>query len=151
MPEAEKKGGPAAVRDVIERYNRAWAAHDVEAILALHTDDSVFENHTSGGLGVGKAAIRRIVEGVFATFADIAFSARRTYFGDDFAVVEWTATATFAKPIVRDGVTLAPTGGEIAWNGVDVIPLVGGLVARKDVYVDTLSYLAAIGARAEAR
>ena len=146
MPEAEKKGGPAAVRDLIERYNRAWADHDVDAILSLHTDDSVFENHTSGGLGVGKAAIRGIVEGVFATFPDIAFTARRQYFGDDFAVVEWTATATFAKPIVRNGVTLAPTGKPIAWNGVDVIPLAGGRVARKDVYVDTLSYLAAIGA-----
>ena len=151
MAEAEGKGGPDAVRDLMERYSRAWADHDVAAILALHTDDSVFENHTSGGLGRGKPAIRAILEGVFATFPDIAFAPRRQYFGDDFAVVEWTATATFSRPIVRDGVTLAPTGRPIAWNGVDVMPVAGGLVARKDVYVDTLSYLAAIGARTTAR
>ena len=151
MAEAEGKGGPDSVRGLIERYNRAWGDHDVEAILALHTDASVFQNHTSGGLGVGKAAIRAILEAVFDTFPDIAFTARRAYFGEDFAVVEWTATATFDRPIVRAGVTLAPKGKPISWNGVDVIPVAGGLVARKDVYVDTLSYLAAIGARETAR
>jgi ketosteroid isomerase-like protein len=31
---------------VIARYNDAWNRHDVDAILALHTEDSVFENHT---------------------------------------------------------------------------------------------------------
>lgn len=135
----------ASVRETIARYNRAWNTHDVEAILAMHTDDSVFENHTSGGKGAGKAEIRRIVEGVFATFPDLVFSGRREYFGEGFAVQEWTATATFDRPIVRNGVTLKPTGGKVSWNGVDVIPVVGGKVARKDVYVDSLTYLGQIG------
>lgn len=138
--------GRDEVRALIARYNRAWADHDVEAIVALHTDDSVFENHTSGGKGTGKAEIRRIVEGVFATFPDIAFTARREYYGDDFAAIEWTATATFNFPIVRQGATLHPTGERLTWNGVDIIPVAGGKVARKDVYVDSLSYLRQIGA-----
>jgi steroid delta-isomerase-like uncharacterized protein len=142
----QQVSGAAAVRDVIARYNRAWGEHDIDAILALHTEDSVFQNHTSGGLGKGKAEIRKIVEGVFATFPDIQFSARRDYYGDDFAVVEWTATATFARPITRNGITLAPTGKPISWNGVDVIPVRDGLVARKDVYVDSATYLKGIGA-----
>ena len=43
---------------VIDAYNAAWNRHDVDAIVAMHTEDSVFENHTSGGRAVGKAAIR---------------------------------------------------------------------------------------------
>ncbi len=50
---------------VIEAYNDAWNRHDVDAIVAMHTEDSVFRNHTSGGEAVGRAAIRRIVAGVF--------------------------------------------------------------------------------------
>jgi predicted ester cyclase len=55
----------------------------------MHPDDSVFENHTSGGRGVGKDAIRQILKGVFATFPDLRFEARRTFvrgtshFGDN--------------------------------------------------------------------
>jgi hypothetical protein len=56
---------------VIARYNDAWNRHDVDAILAMHTEDSVFENHTSGGKGVGKIEIRKILEGIFATFPDL--------------------------------------------------------------------------------
>ncbi|MBZ0229254.1 MAG: nuclear transport factor 2 family protein [Bauldia sp.] len=98
MPDTDRLVGAKGVRAVIARYNQAWADHDLDAIMALHTEDSVFENHTSGGLGIGREQIRKIIEGVFATFPDIAFSARRQYFGEDFAVQEWTATATFARP-----------------------------------------------------
>jgi steroid delta-isomerase-like uncharacterized protein len=92
----------------IARYNDAWNRHDVEAILAMHTDDSVFENHTSGGKGVGKAEIRKIVEGIFATFPDLRFDGRRTYVRDDLVVQEWTATATHSTAITRGGKTYPP-------------------------------------------
>jgi hypothetical protein len=32
----------------IERYDRAWNEQDVDAIMAMHTPDMVFENHTRG-------------------------------------------------------------------------------------------------------
>ena len=36
------------LRALIDRYNDAWNAHDVDAICALHAPDMVFENHTAG-------------------------------------------------------------------------------------------------------
>ena len=130
---------------VIAAYGAAWNSHDIEAILAMHTDDSVFENHTSGGKGVGKEAIRGILKGVFATFPDIRFDARRTYVRDGLVTQEWTATATLASPMTRGSTTVQPTGKPVSWNGVDVIPFVGNLVARKDVYVDSMGFLRALG------
>jgi steroid delta-isomerase-like uncharacterized protein len=130
---------------VIARYNEAWNNHDIEAILAMHTDDSVFENHTSGGRGVGKAEIRSILEAVFSTFPDLRFEGRRLYVREDLVVQEWTATATHTKPIARSGRTYPPSGKTISWNGMDVIPMRGGLVVRKDVYADSISYLRQIG------
>lgn len=134
-----------ALEKVIAAYGEAWNRHDVEAILARHTEDSVFENHTSGGQAVGKAAIREILKAVFATFPDIRFDARRTYVRDGLVTQEWTATATLAIPYTSDGVTVQPTGKKVSWNGVDVIPFTGDLVARKDVYVDSMGFLRALG------
>jgi steroid delta-isomerase-like uncharacterized protein len=130
---------------VIAAYGEAWNTHDIETILAMHTDDSVFENHTSGGRGVGKAAIREILKGVFATFPDIRFDARRTYVRDGLVTQEWTATATLAVPYTRGTTTVQPTGSKISWEGVDVMPFAGTLVARKDVYVDSMGLLRALG------
>ena len=130
---------------VIAAYGDAWNSHNVEAILAMHTEDSVFENHTSGGVGVGKVAIREILKGVFAAFPDIRFDARRTYVQDGMVTQEWTATGTLAIPYTKGTTTVQPTGKKVSWNGVDVIPFAGHLVARKDVYVDSVGFLRAIG------
>ena len=133
------------LEEVISAYGDAWNRHDVEAILAMHTEDSVFENHTSGGKGVGKAAIREILKGVFTTFPDIRFDARRTYVRDGVVTQEWTASATLAVPFTRGATTVQLTGRRVSWNGVDVIPFSGHLVARKDVYADSMSFLRALG------
>ena len=130
---------------VIAAYGAAWNSHDVDAILAMHTEDSVFENHTSGGKGVGKAAIREILIGVFAAFPDIRFEARRTYVRDDVVTQEWTASGTLSVPYTRGAAIVQPTGRKVSWKGVDVIPFAGNLVARKDVYVDSMEFLKALG------
>ena len=132
-------------RALIDRYADAWNRHDVDAILALHTEDAVFENHTSGGIASGKAELRKLIEGVFSTFPDLRFSPRRTYLSEAVAVVEWTATATHANPITRGEQTLPASGKTLSWDGMDVMPLRDGLVARKDVYVDSISFLRQIG------
>ncbi len=130
---------------VIAAYGEAWNSHDVDAILAMHTEDSVFENHTSGGKGVGKAAIREVLLGVFSAFPDIRFEARRTYVRDDVVTQEWTASGTLAVPYSRGSTTVQPTGRRVSWKGVDVIPFAGTLDARQDVYEDSFSFRTARG------
>jgi steroid delta-isomerase-like uncharacterized protein len=132
---------------VIAAYGDAWNSHNVDAILAMHTEDSVFENHTSGGKGVGKDAIREILNGIFAAFPDIHFDAHRTYVRDGLVTQEWTATGTLARPYTKGSMTVQPTGRMVSWSGVDVIPFAGKLVARKDVYVDSMNLLRALGFR----
>ncbi|HEY6728753.1 MAG TPA: nuclear transport factor 2 family protein [Polyangiaceae bacterium] len=134
-----------ATQTIVERYTDAWNRHDVSAILALHTEDASFENHTSGGAAVGKAELRKLIDQVFASFADLRFTTRRAYFAENVAIVEWTATATHAQPIARGTRTFAPTGKTLAWNGVDVLPIRDGLIARKDVYADSVSFLKQLG------
>lgn len=135
------------LREAIARYNDAWNRHDGAAIVAMHTPDSVFCNHTfGGGEVIGREAIGALVEGVFRTFPDLHLTIRRQYLGADFVTQEWSATATHGAPVHYDGRVLLPTGRIIAWNGVDVLPFRDGLVARKDVYTDTLGFLRQLGA-----
>ena len=133
------------LQEFIDRYNAAWNDHDVEAIVSMHTDDSVFENHVTGDVNVGRDQIARAISGIFAVFPDLAFEARRAYIRDDLVVQEWTARGTHEGTMTRSGMEVAPTGKKVEYRGMDVIPIREGLVARKDVYSDSVTLLRQLG------
>ena len=91
------------LQDFIDRYNAAWNAHDVDAIVSMHTEDSVFENHVTGDVNVGREAIGRAITGIFSVFPDLAFETRRAYVREDLVVQEWTATGTHEGTMTRSG------------------------------------------------
>lgn len=111
-----------AARTLIDAYNDAWNTQDLDAVMSMHTADTVFENHTAGDLAEGLDAVRAHIGGIFARSPSLRFRGRRLYVAADFVVSEWTATTT------RDD------GATIEWDGVDVFPLRDGKIARKDVY-----------------
>ena len=127
-------------RDLIEHYNAAWNARDVEAIVAFHTPDVVFENHTAGELAVGDE-VRDHIAGIFETWPDLAFRTRRLHTGPDHAVCEWIATATHSRTMRRGDLVAEPTGRRVSWRGVDVFTIHGDRIARKDVYSDSVTIL----------
>jgi steroid delta-isomerase-like uncharacterized protein len=129
---------------VIDRYNAAWNAHDVGAIVALHAPDMVFENHTAGERAQGEA-VQAHIAAIFAAWPDLTFATRRLYVRDDLVVQEWTATATHTSELRRGDLVAPPSGRRIEWKGMDVIPFRDGLVARKDVYSDSVSLLRQVG------
>ena len=109
------------LEQAIERYNEAWNAHDVEAIVSFHAPGMVFENHTAGDRVEG-AAVGPYIAGIFERNPDLQFTGRWMYARDGLVVSEWTATATN-----RDG-------QRVEWDGIDVFPFESGLIQRKDVY-----------------
>ncbi len=112
----------AALEELIARYNDAWNAHDVDAIVDLHAPRMVFENHTAGERAEGDA-VREHIATIFQNWPDLTFSSRRLYARDGLVVSEWTATATRPE-----------TGEQLEWDGVDVFPFENGKIVRKDVY-----------------
>jgi ketosteroid isomerase-like protein len=111
----------AELEQTIERYNQAWNAQDLDAIVSFHAAGMVFENHTAGERAEG-AAVRDHIGAIFANWPDLAFRGRRLYARDGLVVSEWTATATDSD------------GRRLEWDGIDVFPFEGGLILRKDVY-----------------
>ena len=133
------------LQDFIDRYNDAWNDHDVETIVSMHTDDSVFENHVTGDVNVGREQIARAIQGIFSVFPDLRFETRRAYIREDLVVQEWTARGTHEGTMTRSGIELPPTGRKVDYKGMDVIPIRDGLVARKDVYSDSVTLLRQLG------
>jgi steroid delta-isomerase-like uncharacterized protein len=111
----------AALEQTIERYNDAWNAHDVDAIVEFHAAGMVFENHTAGER-VEADQVRSHIARIFENWPDLAFRGRRLYAREGLVVSEWTATATDSA------------GRRLEWDGVDVFPFRDGLILRKDVY-----------------
>jgi len=138
------KSSPDDLEQAITRYNEAWNDHDLDAIMAMHAPDMVFENHTAGEAAEGEA-VREHVASIFETWPDIHFESRRLYVRDGLVVQEWTATATHARAMRRGELEAEPTGERVEWRGVDVIPFEHGLVKRKDVYSDSVSILRQVG------
>jgi steroid delta-isomerase-like uncharacterized protein len=134
----------SALEDVIGRYNEAWNAHDLDAIMDMHAPDMVFENHTAGESAQGEE-VRGHIGAIFETWPDIRFETRRAYVRDGLVVQEWTATATHENEMRRGELVAEPTGKTISWKGLDVIPFEDGLVKRKDVYSDSVSILGQLG------
>ena len=108
-------------RELIERYNAAWNAHDLDAAVAMHAPDIVFHNWSTDERAEGADAVREHVAEILRNWTDIQFRSRRLYARDGLVVSEWTARAT------RDGKTLE-------WDGIDVFPIEDGKIKRKDVY-----------------
>jgi steroid delta-isomerase-like uncharacterized protein len=132
------------LEEAIGRYNEAWNAHDLDAIVSMHAPDMVFHNHTAGESASGEE-VRSHIGAIFETWPDIAFSTRRLYVRDSLVVQEWTAKATHANTMRRGDLVAEPTGRTIEWDGLDVIPYENGLVKRKDVYSDSVSILRQLG------
>lgn len=108
----------------VERFNDAFNAHDLDAVMAAMTDDCVFES-TSPPLGerhVGQAAVRAAWEGFFASSPTAHFDTEEMIVDGDRLVARWVYSWN-------------DDSGHGRVRGVDVIRVRDGKVAEKLAYV----------------
>jgi ketosteroid isomerase-like protein len=116
------------IQELAVQYGKAWAKHDLDAVMALHTEDTIFHVHgDNGAAATGSAAVREAIGAVLARSPDLRFERRRVYFGEAHFVSEYVMSGTV-------------DGKPFACDGVDVIVVRDGRVSRKDTYVDSLVY-----------
>jgi ketosteroid isomerase-like protein len=113
-------------RQVIERFNIAFNGHDTDAVMALMTDDCIFENTgpaPDGTRYTGQAAVRSFWETFFHANPDARFAMEEMITCGDRCVVRW-----------RYDWGSGATGVEHV-RGVDVFRVRDGKVAEKLSYV----------------
>jgi uncharacterized protein (TIGR02246 family) len=137
---------PTGIRELAERYGEAWNSQDLDAIMDLHTDDSVFVAHAAGTPPAeGKQAVREAFAGYLALLPDINFAERALHVGDDHWVLESIMSGTVAGSIEVDGESLGQGGARVEVDCVDVIEVRDGLVASKQTYIDSLAMQGQLG------
>ena len=112
--------------DVLARFSAAFGSGDVDAIMALMTDDCVFESTGPAPDGVrheGALAVRAVWEELFGETKDAQFTEEESFVAGDRGVLRWRFTWT-----EDDG-----SPGQV--RGVDVIRFRDGKVAEKLSYV----------------
>ena len=107
----------------VDRFNTVWNGHDLDGIVAMMTDDVVFEASFGkdpwGTRAVGKAAARELVAEILHRIPDVRWDETRHFVCPELAVVEWVTTGT-------------PRGGtRFEVYGCDVLALRDGKIAAK--------------------
>ena len=116
----------AATIATVEAFNDALNRHDVDAVMALMTDDCIFENTypaPDGERYEGQAAVRAFWESFFASSPHAHFETEDSFASGDRCVVRWRY-----RWVDQDG-----KQGHI--RGVDVFRVRDGKVAEKLAYV----------------
>jgi ketosteroid isomerase-like protein len=110
----------------VERFNTVWNGHDIDGILAMMTDDVIFEASFGkdpwGARVVGKPALRKFLEEMIARIPDVRWDEIRHYASPDQVTVEWLTSGT-------------PKGGTAyKVEGCDILTIRDGQIAAKRSY-----------------
>jgi ketosteroid isomerase-like protein len=123
---AQSAGAPeAGALEVVTKFNEAFGRADVDAVMALMTDDCVFDNTyppPDGELFRGRDQVRRFWEGFFASTESPRFETEEIFAAGDRVVSRW-----------RYSWGEGASGGHV--RGADLFLVRDGKVAEKRSYV----------------
>ncbi len=112
--------------EVIGKFNEAFNRHDVPAVMALMTEDCIFDNTyppPDGERFEGQEAVRRFWEEFFRSSPDAVFKSEEMITLGDRCVIRWRYDWT------------GKDGSSEHIRGVDVLRVRDGKVAEKLAYV----------------
>ena len=112
--------------ELLDRFADAWNRHDLDALMAMMTDDCVFAasagNDVDGQRSQGKQAVRAAYAAVFEQFPDAHWGNAKHFVAGDRGVSEWTFTGTRSD------------GARVEVNGCDLFTFRDGRIAVKNSY-----------------
>ena len=112
--------------DVLEEMVDGFNSHHLDAIIALFTDDCIFESPRGpdpwGRRFEGRAAVREGLESRFTTIPDVHYGDSRHFVSGDRGASEWTLTGTTVE------------GQKLAVRGCDLWTFRDDRIVVKDSY-----------------
>ncbi len=111
---------------VVERFNEAFLRHDIEATMAMMTDDCIFENTfpaPDGSRCSGQMEVRQEFTTFFENSPNAVFELEEQFSAGDRCIVRW-----IYRWNSEDG-----TPGHV--RGVDIFKVRDGKVVEKLAYV----------------
>jgi predicted ester cyclase len=139
---------PEHAGDWFERFKAGWNSHDAEQLLALATEEVVWEDpFTPEGALHGKEAVREWLRSTWTAMPDLEFE----WVGEPFVSLDgtqlacaWRGVGHFTGPLDPPG--FRPTGGRVEMSGVDIHEFEGDLVRHVVTLTDAMAVGRQIGA-----
>lgn len=143
MAVSETAPGPVDLefaRDFYERFAEAWNSHEQEALLAMMTEDIVYEDSAWPRPMRGHAEVREFLDSMWRAFPDLRFE-----FVDDLillhpsrpmAAAYWRGGGTNTGRIDPPG--FAPTNKQIEFESMDLHEYRDGKLCRLWIVFDMM-------------
>jgi len=143
MTQLNMKGEGAAVEgtDVIRDYAAAWCSHDVNSLLAVFTNDCIFEDVTLGVTNRGKEELKAFAETFFRFAPDLRLEVAHSAIGREFAACEWVFSGTQRMEFMGK----PANGKRWSFRGVSFIELADGKIKRLSDYWNLSAFLEQLG------
>src|SRR5215813_10313445 len=141
-----------AMEQVLEEWATAWSSHDTEKLLALFTDDCIYEDVTFSTVNRGREALRAFANGTFAVVPDFTVELTSRFAAETWGVLEWVISGTHQRQLARDAshwqALLRDTGGNHLRTARRQDPALLRLLGCRDVHEAGRSAACTIRARA---
>jgi steroid delta-isomerase-like uncharacterized protein len=134
-------------RDFADRWQKAWNSHDPAEVVALCTEDVIWDDPLTESPERGRAAVTEYLLAVWRAFPDLEFTWPEgpfASFDGTKLALHWRVTGTMLGPMDPPG--FAPTGRRIELEGVDLLELRDGLTCAYTGFFDARGVAQQIGA-----
>jgi steroid delta-isomerase-like uncharacterized protein len=129
------------LEQMLDDWATAWSSHDPERVLALFTDDCVFEDVTFGVVTRSKDELRGFANGAFAAVPDLKFELTSRFAAGQWAAIEWIMSGTHKG----DFPGMPATGKRISVRGSSIFELEAGKIRRESDYWDAATFMRQVG------
>jgi steroid delta-isomerase-like uncharacterized protein len=127
---------------MLDDWAAAWSSHDPERVLALFTNDCVFEDVPFGVVTRGKEELRSFANGAFAAVPDFKFELTSRFAADQRAAIEWVMSGTHKG----DFPGMPATGKRFSSvRGSTIFEVEGGKIRHESDYWDAATFMKQVG------
>ncbi len=130
------------IEKMMNDYQAALNAHDVEKLLTFFTDDVVYDSMPMGKVWRGKKEAKDFISSTFANFSNFKIEVKSGFNTGDRGASEWVMSGTFAKSDIPG---MPATGKSFSVRGASIIEFKGGKISRESIYWNLASFLQQVG------
>jgi steroid delta-isomerase-like uncharacterized protein len=123
---------------VAQAWIDAWNSHNPNNVVALFTEDAVYEDVTLGAVSQGLEEIRNFAVGTFTAIPDIHFDLVNSTLKGGHGTIEWVFSGT-------DTGAFLGTSKPFSVRGVTVMDVHGTKITRETDYWDLATILREVG------
>jgi steroid delta-isomerase-like uncharacterized protein len=129
------------LESLLEAWAVAWSSQDADKVVALFTDDCIYEDVTMGMVNHGKTELRSFANLFFGAFPDLKIELHSRFVAGTFGGAEWTLSGTHTGDVPG----LPASNKRISIRGASIFELQGDKSRRCSDYWDMVTLLKQIG------